>query len=206
MKFYTIKTPSIIKRLFSSYTWCFSSVPKNIYLTFDDGPTPEVTEFVLNELKKFNAKATFFCIGKNVKCHHDLYERILEEGHAVGNHTFNHLNGFVTNNKEYIENVQHAAAHIHTNLFRPPYGKIKSSQGKELLKQGYRIIMWDVLSGDFDKNITPEKCLENVLKSTANGSIVVMHDSLKAKEKIYYSLPKILAHYSEKGYEFKGIA
>lgn len=206
MKFYTVKTPSIVKRLFSKYTWCFSSDHKTIYLTFDDGPTPEVTEFVLDELKKFDAKATFFCIGKNVKCHHHLYERILEDGHAVGNHTFNHLNGFLTKNKEYIENVQHAAAHIHTNLFRPPYGKIKSSQGKELLKQGYKIIMWDVLSADFDKNISPEKCLENVLENTSNGSIIVMHDSQKAKEKLYYSLPRILAHFSEKGFEFEKIA
>ena len=124
----------------------------------------------------------------------------------MGNHTFNHLNGFLTKNTEYIENVQQAAAHIHTNLFRPPYGKIKFSQGKELLKQGYRIIMWDVLSGDFDTSISPEKCLENIVKNASNGSIVVLHDSLKAKEKIYYSLPKILAHYSEKGYEFKAIA
>ena len=206
MKLYTIKTPGLIQRIFSSYTWCFSSVPKTIYLTFDDGPTPEVTEFVLEQLDKFNAKATFFCIGKNVKCHHRLYERILEDGHAVGNHTFNHLNGFLTKKNEYVENVQHAAAHIHSNLFRPPYGKIKSSQAKTLLKQGYRIIMWNVLSGDFDKNITPEKCLQNVIENTSNGSIVVMHDSVKAKEKIYYSLPRILAHFSEKGYEFKGIA
>jgi len=206
MKFYTVKTPSIIKRLFSDYTWCFSSTSKTLYLTFDDGPTPEVTEFVLNELKKFNAKATFFCIGKNVKCHHYLYERILEEGHSVGNHTFNHLNGFLTKSKEYIENVQHAAAHIHSNLFRPPYGKIKSSQGKELSKQGYRIIMWNVLSGDFDTKITPEKCLENVLRNASSGSIIVMHDSQKAKEKMYYSLPKILEHFTEKGYDFKGIS
>ena len=130
MKLYTVKTPELVQRMFSSYTWRFSSVPKHIYLTFDDGPTPEVTDFVLDQLKQYDAKATFFCIGKNVKCHHNIYERILKEGHSVGNHTFNHLNGFKTKNKEYLENVQHAAAHIHSNLFRPPYGKIKSSQGK----------------------------------------------------------------------------
>ena len=205
MKLYTIKTPGWIQRVFSNYTWRFSSVPKHIYLTFDDGPTPEVTDFVLDELAKHNAKATFFCIGKNVKCHHYIYERILKEGHAVGNHTFNHVNGFKTKNADYLENVQHAAAHIHSNLFRPPYGKIRSSQGRALLKDGYKIIMWNVLSADFDPKVTPEKCLQNVLKNTSNGSIVVMHDSVKAKEKVYYSLPRILTHFSEKGFEFKAI-
>lgn len=205
MKFYTIKTPSIIQKIFSNYTWRFSSVPKDIYLTFDDGPTPEITEFVLAELQKYNAKATFFCIGKNVKCHHGIYEQILENGHSVGNHTFNHLNGFKTKNSVYLENVQHAAAHIHSNLFRPPYGKIKSSQGRALQKEGYKIVMWDVLSGDFDKAITPEKCLKNVLGHTNNGSIIVMHDSQKAREKIFYALPRVLAHFSEKGYNFKAI-
>ncbi|MEQ6123719.1 polysaccharide deacetylase family protein [Pseudotenacibaculum sp. MALMAid0570] len=205
MKFYTVKTPRIIQRLFSNYTWCFSSASKEIYLTFDDGPTPEVTEFVLNQLENFNAKATFFCIGKNVKCHHHLYERILEQGHSVGNHTFNHLKGLKTKNSVYIENIKHAAAHIHSNLFRPPYGKLKSSQGRILKKEGYQIIMWDVLSGDFDTSIGPEKCLQNVLKYTGNGSIVVMHDSAKAKEKIFYALPKILDYFSKKGFEFKAI-
>ena len=205
MKFYTIKTPSIIQKIFSNYTWRFSSVPKDIYLTFDDGPTPEITEFVLAELQKYNAKATFFCIGKNVKCHHGIYEQILENGHSVGNHTFNHLNGFKTKNSVYLENVQHAAAHIHSNLFRPPYGKIKSSQGRALQKEGYKIVMWDVLSGDFDKAINPEKCLKNVLGHTNNGSIIVMHDSQKAREKIFYALPRVLAHFSEKGYNFKAI-
>ena len=205
MKLYTVKTPELVQRMFSNYTWRFSSVPKTIYLTFDDGPTPQVTEFVLDELKKYNAKATFFCIGKNVKCHHDIYERILQEDHSVGNHTLNHLNGFKTKNKVYLENVQHAAAHIHSNLFRPPYGKMKNSQGRALQKEGYKLIMWDVLSGDFDMSITPEKCLQNVIANTTNGSIVVMHDSIKAKEKVVYSLPKILAHFSKKGFEFKAI-
>lgn len=206
MKLYTVKMPGIIRTLFPNYIWRFSSTSKEIYLTFDDGPTPEVTEFVLDQLQKFNAKATFFCIGKNVKCHHHLYERILEEGHAVGNHTFNHLKGMKTKNSEYLENVAHARAHIHSKLFRPPYGKLKSSQGKALMKDGYKIIMWDVLSADFDTRVSPEKCLQNVLRHTKSGSIVVMHDSVKAKEKVYYSLPKILAHFTEKGFQFKAIA
>lgn len=205
MKLYSIKTPSIVQKLFSSYTWRFSFVPKSIYLTFDDGPTPEVTEFVLDQLKKFDAKATFFCIGKNVKTHHEIYEKILKDGHSVGNHTFNHLNGFKVSNSEYLQNVQHAADHIHSNLFRPPYGKLRNSQGRSLLKEGYKIIMWDVLSGDWDKSITPDRSLRYILENTRNGSIIVMHDSLKAKEKIYYSLPKVLAHFTERGFEFKAI-
>ena len=121
MKFYTIKTPSIIQRVFSGYRWRFSSVPKEIYLTFDDGPTPEITTFVLNELKKHKAKATFFCIGKNVKKHLTIYKRIKKEGHALGNHTYNHLNGFRSNNTNYIENILQAEKLIESNLFRPPY-------------------------------------------------------------------------------------
>tara|TARA_R110002073_G_scaffold108336_5_gene243499 strand:+ start:78216 stop:78836 length:621 start_codon:yes stop_codon:yes gene_type:complete len=206
MKFYTIKTPSIVQRIFSSYTWRFSSTQKEIYLTFDDGPTPEITDFVLEQLEKFNAKATFFCIGKNVKCHHDTYKQILKRGHSIGNHTFNHLNGYKTKNTSYIDNTNQASAHIHSELFRPPYGKLKSSQGKELRKQGYKIIMWDVLSGDFDTSITPEKCLKNVLENTTNGSIIVMHDSVKSKEKIFYALPRILEHFTKKGIEFKAIS
>lgn len=206
MRTYLTKTPWIVQKVFSDYTWCYSSEEKTIYLTFDDGPTPEVTDFVLDELKKFNAKATFFCVGENVKRHHQLYERILEEGHAVGNHTFNHLNGFRTKNKQYFENIEHAAAHIHSNLFRPPYGKIKKSQGRKLLKDGYQMIMWSVLSGDFDTSVSPEKCYLNVVRYASEGSIVVMHDSKKAKEKIYVSLPKILNYFSKRGYRFNRIA
>ena len=206
MRTYLTKTPWIVQKVFSNYTWCYSSEEKTIYLTFDDGPTPEVTDFVLDELKKFNAKATFFCVGENVKRHHQLYERILEEEHAVGNHTFNHLNGFRTKNKQYFENIERAAAHIHSNLFRPPYGKIKKSQGRKLLKDGYQMIMWSILSGDFDTSVSPEKCYLNVVRYASEGSIVVMHDSKKAKEKIYDSLPKILNYFSKRGYRFNRIA
>lgn len=205
MKFYTIKTPSIVQRFFPRYTWRFSSSKKEIYLTFDDGPTSEITSFILSELKNHNAKATFFCIGKNVKNHPSTYQQIIQDGHSVGNHTFHHLKGTKSKNKTYLDDIKHASAHIHSPLFRPPYGKIKSSQGKLLKQSGYQIIMWDVLSGDFDRSISPEKCLKNVLKNTKNGSIIVMHDSEKAKEKIYYALPKMLDYFTEKGFILKAI-
>ena len=205
MKFYTIKTPFIIQRVFSSYRWRFSSVSKEIYLTFDDGPTSEITTFILNELKKHKAKATFFCIGKNVKKYHTIYEKIKKEGHSVGNHTYNHLNGFKTNKTGYIENIQKASKLIKSNLFRPPYGRLKPSQARSIISKGYKIVMWDVLSADFDISVTPEKCLKNVLSKTSSGSIIVMHDSYKAKDKIFYALPKILSYFTEKGYVFKSI-
>ena len=205
MKFYTIKTPTIIQKFFPNYCWRFSASAKEIYLTFDDGPTPEITTYVLNELKKHNAKATFFCIGKNVKKYHTIYERIKKEGHAIGNHTYNHLNASRVTKTSYIDNIQKAEKLIKSNLFRPPYGRLKSSQARSIISMGYKIIMWDVLSADFDTMVTPEKCLKNVLSKTSSGSIVVMHDSHKAKDKIYYALPKILSYFTEKGYVFKSI-
>ena len=205
MKFYTTKTPKIIQKFFPNYFWRFYSSAKDIYLTFDDGPTPEITTFVLDELQKHKAKATFFCIGENVKKCPKILERIKKEGHSIGNHTFNHLNGFKTNNTDYIENIQQAAKLIESNLFRPPYGRLKTSQARSIIRAGYKVVMWDVLSADFDTTITPEKCLKNVLSKTSNGSIVVMHDSIKAKDKIFYALPKILNYYTERGYVFKSI-
>jgi len=134
-----------------------------------------------------------------------ILERIKKEGHSIGNHTFNHLNGFKTNNTDYIENIQQAAKLIESNLFRPPYGRLKTSQARSIIRAGYKVVMWDVLSADFDTTITPEKCLKNVLSKTSSGSIVVMHDSIKAKDKIFYALPKILNYYTERGYVFKSI-
>lgn len=200
-------------RIFSKYTWRFSAYKKEIYLTFDDGPTPEVTDFVLDELKKYRAKATFFCIGKNIKKHPSIFKQIILDGHSIGNHTNNHLNGWKTKTIDYVNNSLATKQNINEisnlkiteNLFRPPYGKIKRKQAKHLIDKGYKIIMWSVLSGDFDTNLSKEKCLENVLKNSSNGSIIVFHDSTKANEKLTYVLPKVLAYFSKKGFKFKAI-
>lgn len=209
MRSYWIKTPRIIRKLFSNYTWCFPSQEKVLYLTFDDGPTPEVTEFVLEQLQQYQAKATFFCIGKNVVAHPNIAQRILTEGHTIGNHTHNHFNGWKTSTKHYLENIAEAEKVItpftSSLLFRPPYGKIKRSQARALRNKGYQIIMWDVLSADFDTTISNEQCLQHVLQHSTSGSIIVFHDSIKAQERLYHALPKVLAYFSKKGYEFKAI-
>jgi len=213
VKPYFIKTPRILERLFSSYTWRFDTDRKEIFLTFDDGPTPEITPFVLKQLKQYNAKATFFCIGKNIENHPEIFHQILSEKHSVGNHTQNHLNGWKTKNINYLNSVLKCEDVIsnladktkESKLFRPPYGRIKKSQAKEILKRGYRIIMWNVLSADFDKSISKEKCLENILKNTKKGGVIVFHDSLKASEKLQFVLPKVLEEFSKKGFSFKGI-
>ncbi len=210
---YLTKTPRLIQRIFKNYTWRFSLDKKEIYLTFDDGPTPEITEFVLNELQKHNAKATFFCIGKNIKNHPEIFQRIISDEHSIGNHTQNHLNGWKNNTKDYINNVLEVEKTLqllnlqtfNLKLFRPPYGKIKRNQARKLRDLGYKIIMWNVLSADFDTSITKEKCLENVLKNTINGSVIVFHDSKKATKKLKFVLPKVLEFYSKKGFTFKAI-
>ena len=212
MKTYLTKTPIFIQRIFKNYTWRFSLDKKELYLTFDDGPTPEITEWTLDVLQQHNAKATFFCIGKNVVENPAIFERIITEGHSIGNHTHNHKNGYHTATKEYIENTLQAEEQFqefdvrNSKLFRPPYGKIKRKQAQKLRSLGYKIIMWDVLSADFDTNINHKKCLKNVLNNTENGSIIVFHDSIKASDKLQYTLPKVLDFYSEKGFEFKAIS
>lgn len=207
MNFYFVKTPWFVKFIFRNWVWRLSKNEKTIYLTFDDGPTPEITKWVLDVLDKFNAKATFFCIGKNVVQHTDIFRSILKEGHAFGNHTYNHLNGWNTPTHTYIKNSIDAAETTQnsTELFRPPYGKLTLSQSKKLRKLGYKIIMWDVLSADFDSKISKEQCLQNVLKNTENGSILVFHDSVKAAKKLRFVLPKVLEYYDNKGYRFQKI-
>ena len=211
MKFYWIKTPSIIKRLFSNQVWAIPNTNNTIYLTFDDGPTPEVTEWTLSVLKKHNIKATFFCIGKNVEKYPHIFKMVINEGHSIGNHTFNHLNGRKTSNLNYFENVSLCQSEFKNqnskikNLFRPPYGKIKPSQSKKIRKLGYKIIMWDVLSADFDQTISKERCLENATKKVTLGSIIVFHDSEKAFKNMQYALPKTIEILKEKGYQFDKI-
>ena len=201
MNFNFVKMPRFIQRLYPERIWAFSREEKSIYLTFDDGPIPEVTPWVLDELKKYNAKATFFCIGENVQKHPEIFQRILSEGHSVGNHTFNHLNGWKTATSEYIENVDKAEGQMGNNskfkiqdsrLFRPPYGKITSKQAKILQRKGFKIVMWDIISYDYDANTSPEKCLQNVLKNIKPGSVIVFHDSLKAEKNLRFVLPKVL--------------
>jgi len=211
MKFYWIQTSRLIKKLFPKYIWEMPDSEKKIYLTFDDGPTPEITQWTLAQLRQYNAKATFFCIGDNIEKHPDIFKKVIAEGHSIGNHTFNHLNGWKTKTETYIQNTKQCNDSIcnlttdNCKLFRPPYGKIKKSQAKILLEQGYKIIMWDVLSADFDPEITPEKCLENVLSNIRPGSIIIFHDSIKAFKNLEYTLPKTLAYLKENGYNCEAV-
>lgn len=213
MGLYWIKTNALIKKIFSNYIWDIPNIENKIYLTFDDGPTPEITEWTLEELAKHNAKATFFCIGNNIQKHPDIFEKIILEGHSIGNHTFNHLNSWKTGNEKYIENSKLCESEIcsrkfsglKSKIFRPPYGKIKLLQSYKLRKLGFKIIMWDVLSADFDTKTAPEKCLENVIKNVKSGSIIVFHDSIKAFPNLKYTLPLALKHWKEKGFVFDTI-
>ncbi|MBI5915951.1 MAG: polysaccharide deacetylase family protein [Bacteroidetes bacterium] len=199
---YLVKTPQFIQKLFPNFTWRIPTGEKTLHLTFDDGPIPEVTPWVLDQLAAYRAKATFFCIGDNVHKYPDVLEMVKNAGHTVGNHTFHHLNGWLTDNVKYFLNVRRCAHALRSNLFRPPYGKLKPKQA-EFLQRHYRIVMWDVLSGDFDPEISREQCLENVLQNAKDGSIVVFHDSLKAWEKLQFALPKVLANFHSQGYQFR---
>ncbi len=199
---YLVKTPRLIQNLFPNFIWKIPTKEKVIYLTFDDGPTPEFTSWILEQLAQYEAKATFFLIGENVEKFPKIFQQILAEGHSVGNHTYNHANGWATENIPFFHNVRHCARLVKSSLFRPPYGKLNPKQ-TQFLQRHYRIIMWDVLSGDFDKNISEEQCLSNVTKNASKGSIIVFHDNLKAQAKLTYVLPKVLAHFSALGYRFE---
>ncbi len=202
---YLAYSPFWLRWLYPSLTWHKSRKEKHVYITFDDGPIPVVTPYVLNTLKKFNCKATFFCIGDNADKYPSLLAEVISEGHTIGNHTYNHLKGWKSIDSDYLDNIKKGSELTGTRLFRPPYGRIKRSQIADIRKQfpDTEIIMWDVLSGDFDESITKEKCVENVLSHCRNGSIIVFHDSLKAFERLEYALPIILQNLSEKGFQFK---
>ncbi|MAM28285.1 MAG: polysaccharide deacetylase family protein [Flavobacteriaceae bacterium] len=205
MKPYLVKTPKLVQWIFPRRVWAFSRKEPKVYLTFDDGPIPEVTPWVLEVLRKYDAKATFFCIGDNIHKHPEVYKQILAEGHSVGNHTFHHLKGTETSIEDYIAEVEKCEhemlnqqdSNSKNNLFRPPYGKMTAAQAKRLQDKGYQIVMWDVLSADFDVDISEEKCLQNVLQNIKKGSVVVFHDSLKAEKNLRYVLPKVLEYLTE---------
>jgi peptidoglycan-N-acetylglucosamine deacetylase len=212
MNFYWVKTNWIVKKIFSRFVWDVSNNDNTVYLTFDDGPTVQITEWVLDILKTNEIKATFFCIGDNIRKNPELFKRIINEGHAVGNHTYNHLNGWKTDNTEYLENFGLCQKIMVENncpdskFFRPPYGKIKAAQATEILKLGYKIIMWDILTVDYDRNITPEKCIENATRKTVAGSILIFHDSIKAFGNLEKALPETIKILKEKGYKFAALA
>ncbi|MEP7238074.1 MAG: polysaccharide deacetylase family protein [Ferruginibacter sp.] len=203
--FYFVKTPWLLKKLYPECAWDVKTDEKIIHLTFDDGPDPTATAFALEELKKYNARATFFCVGKNVEKYFDLYKQIISEGHKPGNHTYNHVSGWKTADTEYLKDIRRAADIIDTELFRPPYGRITKFQIKALQGEKFKLktIMWDVLSGDFDEKISPENCYLNVINHSKPGSIIVFHDSVKAFPRMEYALPRVLDYFSKKNYQFK---
>lgn len=215
-----VKTPLVVKKMFPNYVWDIPSTKKTIYLTFDDGPTPIITNWTLEILKRYNAKATFFCIGNNIEKHPDIFQNILNEGHAIGNHTQTHIKGWKTKTKAYLNEVAEAQGVINSkiqnstivnqqssiiNLFRPPYGQIKPKQGKALINLGYKIVMWDILSFDWETSVSKEDCFKNAIDKTESGSIIVFHDSLKASKNMQYALPKVLEYFSKKEFVFEAL-
>lgn len=214
-----VRIPRIIKSLYPSRVWEGPKEEKKIYLTFDDGPVPEITTWVLAQLKTYGARATFFCIGDNIRKHPEVFKQIISEGHAAGNHTYNHLNGWKTPTAEYVENTAKAQQVLEQHLvdsenssegkvikktfFRPPYGRLKGAQARELERKGYRIVMWDILSMDYKRGISPEKCCRNVVVHSRSGSIIVFHDSVKAERNLKFALPKVLEHFTSQGYTFE---
>ncbi len=202
------KTPALLRYLFPEYIWRKSGEGKIIYLTFDDGPVPEVTEFVLQQLAIYQAKATFFCVGENISRYPEITQSIVKQGHCLANHTYNHLRGWDTESDTYVQNIALCQQQIEKwqpkreiKLFRPPYGRIRGKQFKEI-KSAYRVIMWDILTYDFDNNLSPEISLKRILKQTTAGSVVVFHDSVKAFPSLQYLLPQFLRYFSDLGYRF----
>ncbi|MEO5603879.1 MAG: polysaccharide deacetylase family protein [Cyclobacteriaceae bacterium] len=204
------QTPFFLPFLYSSLTWRIGTEKKELYLTFDDGPVSGPTDFVLDQLSQSSVKATFFCIGDNIRKYPSVFTRIINDGHTVGNHTVNHLNGWKTTTEDYVENVHEFQEIISAagykqkcHLFRPPYGRITRKEIKAL--SAYHIIMWDVLSQDYDRGLSPEECLKGTLNACRPGSIIVFHDSYKSEKNMKYALPRLIDFYRDKGYTFKAI-
>lgn len=201
---YLIKTPGFVKEFFPQLIWDSPQPNPTIYLTFDDGPHPDITPEVLDLLDRYHAKGTFFCVGENIDKYPETFKILQDRRHGIGSHTYNHLNGWATDNDDYFKNVNRAASLTGTTLFRPPYGRIKPSQVSHL-QHKYQIVMWTVLSGDFDKTLTGTQCFENVRKNTGSGSIVVFHDSVKAADRVLHALPKVLDYFTEQNYAFASL-
>lgn len=196
-----VRPPQLLRSFYKGSYWRMDKMEPTIYLTFDDGPIPELTPWVLDILWKYQVKATFFCVGENITKNPEIFERIINEGHQVGNHTFNHMKGWQVNQSVYLDNVEKCQQVTKTNLFRPPYGRIKKSQFKTLSQQ-YKVFFWDVLTYDYDKMITPKKCLDNSIKYTRNGSIIVFHDNIKAESNLKFTLPQYIEHFLKLNYKF----
>lgn len=199
-----IQPNKLIRSLYPKATWNIKTKQPTLYLTFDDGPVPGLTEWVLDTLKENKAKATFFCVGENIVKHPQIFKRIKAEGHTVANHTYNHVKGFKLKLKDYIQNTAKCEALTKTKLFRPPYGQLKKSQYKMLIKQGYKIIFWDVISYDYE-DISEKQCFKKVRKNAKNGSIILFHDNKKAKDNLKYALPRTIEHFSKLNYNFAAL-
>jgi len=196
-----VKPPGWIRKISSNMVWRIPVEEPVLYLTFDDGPVSGLTEWILEELEKYGAKATFFCVGENVRGNPELYAKILGAGHAAGNHTFSHLNSYRTGLRRYVKDIYKARKVIDSRLFRPPYGRIRPLAARILMPR-FRIILWDVLSMDYDRELEPRIVMYNVVSKARPGSIIVFHDNPKARENLEYALPRVLDHYSRAGYRF----
>jgi len=199
-----VRPPSLLTRALHRMTWDLKGELREVYLTFDDGPTPVVTPWVLNQLARAGAKATFFCLGRNVDKYPDLYRQILSSGHSVGNHSYSHLKGFRSSVRRYMDDIRLASGLIDSKLFRPPYGRIYPGQVRAVLQE-YDIIMWDVLSIDYNNGLTGERVYQNVVKNVKEGSIIVFHDSEKASDNLYYALPRTLEFLRQEGFLMKAL-
>jgi len=204
MRSYLFRSNAFMQQFWSSYYWK-TREKAAVHLTFDDGPHPVITPFVLDLLKKYDVRATFFCIGNNVARYPEVYQSIIDAGHTIGNHTYDHKNGWKTPDSLYIRNVLKAEALIGSRLFRPPYGRIRNKQARYLIKRGYKIVMWSLLTGDFDRNLSPESCWNHTVTRLKEGDIIVFHDSEKAWDRLEYALPRLLAYCRQKKWDIRSL-